>query len=153
MKAASWLTVTVVAAVAFATLVSVSSAALTSCDCNSEPEDFWFGWDCEACTCPPKLGTNSANSTSSSAYSGGVCANDVCPRGQYVCCTEDQAFPDLTKANRDDSCGRLLYFPYVVACNAWSIWSRRDVRTKNFLQVEGLILNKILRLNLFLKAI
>ena len=35
---------------------------------------------------------------------------------------QDEQFPDLVgnNANEDDTCGRLLYFPYVVTCSAWS---------------------------------
>ena len=117
-----------------AVLVEVSTAAITSCDCNRNPEDFWFGWDCLACTCPPKL--PASNSTTTSVYSG-ECANDVCSSGQYVCCTEDQSFPDLSQANRDESCGRLLYFPYVVACNAWSCVTYSGCGSAHQVEVSG----------------
>lgn len=120
--------------------------AITSCDCQSSPDDFWYGWDCHACTCPPASAYKNNNSSSNNNNTSPAtppfivndqCLNDNCPAGQYVCCTEDQTYPDLSSANTDNSCGRLVYYPIVVACNGWNCISYPGCHHNHKVEVSG----------------
>lgn len=116
---------------------------------DTQHESYRYGWDCVACTCPPKANNTNGQTPANGAappfadggvYAGGAaCSNDRCPAGQYVCCTKDEQFPDLVgnNANEDNTCGRLLYFPYVVACSAWSCAAYAGCGGSHKVEVSG----------------
>lgn len=118
-------------------LVIVCDAAITTCECDTEPSDFWFGWGCNACTCPTQQ-TVGSNGTSTVSLQ---CDDDRCSANQYVCCTEDKKtineYPNVRNANLDDSCGRLVYTPYFIQCSSWNCYTYTGCHDSHDIEVDG----------------
>ena len=48
-----------------------------------------------------------------------------------------QTYPDLTEANTDNICGRLVYYPIVVACNGWNCVTYPGCHHNHKVKVSG----------------